>query len=101
MNKKELLPADKDPRNPSFSFKNMQNKNVQNSKLFNEYIKNNSVEKVFSGTLWAEGPAFIPHFNTLVWSDIPNNRMLKLFDGKVSEFKNPSNYCNFNTIDKE
>ena len=25
--------------------------------------------------LWAEGPAFIPHLNTLVWSDIPNNRM--------------------------
>ncbi len=101
MNKKELLPADQDPRNPSFSFKNMQNENVQNSNLFNEYVKNNSVEKVFSGTLWAEGPAFIPHLNTLVWSDIPNNRMLKLFDGKVSEFKNPSNYCNGNTIDNE
>ena len=101
MNKKELLPADKDPRNPSFSFKNMQNENVQNSKLFNEYVKNNSVEQVFSGSLWAEGPAFIPHLNTLVWSDIPNNRMLKLFDGKVSEFKNPSNYCNGNTIDNE
>ena len=101
MNKKELLPADKDPRNPSFSFKNMQNENVQNSKLFNEYVKNNSIKQVFSGSLWAEGPAFIPHLNTLVWSDIPNNRMLKLFDGKVSEFKNPSNYCNGNTIDNE
>ena len=101
MNKKELLPADKDPRNPSFSFKNMQNENVQNSKLFNEYIKNSNVKKVFSGTLWAEGPAYIPHLNTLVWSDIPNNRMLKLFDDKVSEFKNPSNYCNGNTIDNE
>ena len=101
MNKKELLAADKDPRNPSFSFKNMQNEDVQNSKLFNEYIKNSNVKKVFSGTLWAEGPAYIPHLNTLVWSDIPNNRMLKLFDDKVSEFKNPSNYCNGNTIDNE
>ncbi len=37
----------------------------------------------------------------LVWSDIPNNRMMKLFDGKVSEYRNPSNYCNGNAIDNE
>ena len=37
----------------------------------------------------------------LVWSDIPNNRMMKLINGKVSEYRNPSNYCNGNTIDNE
>ena len=31
MNKKELLPADQDPRNPSFSFKNMQNEKAFNN----------------------------------------------------------------------
>ena len=37
----------------------------------------------------------------LVWSDNPNNRMMKLVDGQVSEFRNPSNFCNGNTIDNE
>ena len=35
----------------------------------------------------------------LVWSDIPRNRMMKLENNKVSEFRNPSNFCNGNTID--
>ena len=37
----------------------------------------------------------------LVWSDIPNNRMLKLINGKIDEFINPSNFCNGNTLDIE
>ena len=37
----------------------------------------------------------------LIWSDIPRNRMMKLLDGKVSEFRNPSNFCNGNAIDNE
>ena len=37
----------------------------------------------------------------LVWSDNPNNRMMKLINGHVSEFRNPSNFCNGNTIDNE
>ena len=50
--------------------------------------------------LWGEGPAYI-HLDTLVFSDIPNNRMLKYSNGVVDEYKNPSNYCNGNTIDKK
>ena len=99
MNKKALLPAEKDPRNPSYNFKNLENENVENSDLFKNYIKDNKLNKIFNGTLWAEGPAYIPHLKMLVWSDIPNNRMMKLVDDKVSEYKNPSNYCNGNTID--
>ena len=37
----------------------------------------------------------------LVWSDNPNNRMMKLVNGQVSEFRNPSNFCNGNTIDND
>jgi gluconolactonase len=37
----------------------------------------------------------------LVWSDNPNNRILKLENNSVSEFRNPSNFCNGNTIDNE
>ena len=71
MNKRNLPPADQDPRNPSYSFKNLENDDITNTILFNEYIKSNKVEKIYTGTLWAEGPAYIPHLKTLVWSDIP------------------------------
>ena len=96
---KNLLPADQDPRNPSFNYKNSQNENVDNSDKFNDFLNNNEVKQIFTGCLWAEGPAYIPHLDTLVWSDIPNNRMLKIKDNNVSEYKNPSNFCNGNTID--
>ena len=101
MNNNKLLQANQDPRNPSYHFKNLTNEDVKNTDVFNSFIKSNILKTIYTGTLWAEGPAFIPHLNTLVWSDIPNNRMLKLKDGKVSEFKNPSNYCNGNTIDND
>ena len=96
---KNLLPADQDPRNPSFNYKNSQNENVDNSVKFNNFLNNNEVKQIYKGCLWAEGPAYIPHLDTLVWSDIPNNRMLKIKDNNVSEYKNPSNFCNGNTID--
>ena len=96
---KNLLPADQDPRNPSFNYKNSQNENIDNSDKFNDFLNNNEVKQIFTGCLWAEGPAYIPHLDTLVWSDIPNNRMLKIKDNNVSEYKNPSNFCNGNTID--
>ena len=73
MNKSKLTSASQDPRNPSYKFKDMENEEVENSNKFNEYVNKNKVIKIFSGTLWAEGPAFIPHLNTLIWSDIPNN----------------------------
>ena len=96
---KNLLPAGQDPRNPSFNYKNSQNENIDNSDKFNDFLNNNEVKQIFTGCLWAEGPAYIPHLDTLVWSDIPNNRMLKIRDNNVSEYKNPSNFCNGNTTD--
>ena len=90
-----------DPRNASYHFKNKFNESVENTELFKSFIKTDKFKKEFSGTLWAEGPSYIPHKNMLVWSDIPNNRMMKFVDNKVSEFLNPSNYCNGNTIDNE
>ena len=63
---------------------------IENTNLFNSYLKEKNFKNEYSGTLWAEGPCYIPHLKKLIWSDIPNNRMMKFFDGKVSEFKNPS-----------
>lgn len=99
MSKKNLLPANLDPRNPSYAYKNKFNEHVENTDQFNNYVKSAEVKKVFSGMLWGEGPAYIPHLDTLVWSDIPNNRMLKLSNGKVDVYKDPSNYTNGNTTD--
>ncbi len=98
---KLLPPAHLDPRNPSYEFKKTNMEHIENSELFKSYLKEKEFKKIFTGTLWGEGPVYIPHKETLIWSDIPNNRMMKLFNGKVSEYRNPSNYCNGNTIDNE
>ncbi len=61
------------------------------------------VERLWSGSRWAEGPTWFAAGRYLVWSDIPNNRMLRFDDcsGLVSVFRNPSNNSNGNTIDHQ
>jgi gluconolactonase len=70
------------------------------ARLFNT---NAHVEKVFTGCLWAEGPAYFAAGRYLVWSDIPNNRMLRYdeTDGQVSVFRQPSGNSNGNTVDRQ
>ena len=84
-----------------YKFKDAVMEQVENTDLFKSYIKTTEFKQLFNGTLWAEGPCYIPHKDMLVWSDIPNNRMMKLVNGQVSEFRNPSNFCNGNTIDND
>ena len=84
-----------------YKHKNSVMDDVENSTLFNSYLKNHDFKIVYNGTLWAEGPCYVPHKDLLVWRDNPNNRMMKLVNNKVSEFINPSNFCNGNTIDNE
>jgi len=74
---------------------------IENSSTFESYLKNHKFKILYDEMLWGEGPCYIPHRDMLVWSDNPNNRMLKLSDGKISEFRNPSNFCNGNTLDNE
>ena len=84
-----------------YKFKDAVMEQVENTDLFKSYIKTTEFKQLFNDTLWAEGPCYIPHKDMLVWSDIPNNRMMKLVNGQVSEFRNPSNFCNGNTIDND
>tara|TARA_B110000438_G_scaffold294702_1_gene336521 strand:- start:678 stop:1610 length:933 start_codon:yes stop_codon:yes gene_type:complete len=84
-----------------YKYKNSIMKSVENSNLFNSFLKSNKFEIIYSDTLWAEGPCYIPNKDMLIWSDNPNNRILKLENGKVGEFRNPSNFCNGNTLDNE
>jgi gluconolactonase len=60
------------------------------------------VERLFTGCRWAEGPVWLGDGRTLIWSDIPNNRMLRWDEetGSVSVFRRPSNHSNGNTRDR-
>ena len=71
---------------------------------FRSYILfNTPIQRLYVGTLWAEGPAWNGVGRFLVWSDIPNNRQLRWIadDGRVSEFRNPSGNSNGNTFDRK
>jgi gluconolactonase len=71
---------------------------------FNECLTGHGrVERLWSGARWSEGPAWFAAGRYLVWSDIPNNRMLRYdeTDGSVSVFRTPSNNSNGNTVDRE
>ena len=52
---------------------------------------------------WAEGPAWFAAGRYLIWSDIPNNRMLRFVEesGQVSVFRQASNNSNGNTVDNQ
>jgi len=64
---------------------------------------NAAIERVATGFRWAEGPVYFRDLGCLVWSDIPNNRMMRWLedDGHVSVFRAPSNYSNGNTRDRQ
>jgi len=61
------------------------------------------VERLWTGGRWCEGPAWFAAHRTLVWSDIPNNRMLRYDEtnGTVGIFRQPANNANGNTVDRE
>jgi gluconolactonase len=70
--------------------------------LFNNYIiRNSAISRLWTGALWAEGPAWSGQGQFLVWSDIPNNRQLRWIadDSRVTVFRQPSNNSNGNTFD--
>ena len=71
---------------------------------FNECLVGHArVERLWTGARWSEGPAWFAAGRYLIWSDIPNNRMLRFdeTDGSVSVFRHPSNYSNGNTVDAQ
>jgi gluconolactonase len=61
------------------------------------------LEKLYTGCRWAEGPAWFAAGRYLVWSDIPNDRMLRWdeTDGSVSVFRAPAMNTNGHTVDRE
>src|SRR5262245_28975117 len=69
---------------------------------FDKYkIGNTPIQRLHTGTLWAEGPAWSAVGKFLLWSDIPNDRQLRWLDedGHVSVFRKPAGNSNGNTFD--
>lgn len=59
------------------------------------------IEKIYDGMLWAEGPVWFADMNCLIWSDIPNNRLLRWIEGLGTHtYRQPSNFANGNTRDR-
>lgn len=71
---------------------------------FGKYVIGSAaVERLYTGARWAEGPVWFGDGRYLLFSDIPNNRMLRWLEetGEVSVFRSPSNYSNGNYRDRE
>jgi len=70
---------------------------------FNKYrLPLASVERLYTGCRWSEGPVYLGDSRCVLWSDIPNNRILRWDEetGAVSTFRKPSNNANGHTRDR-
>ena len=70
------------------------------SRLFNGTAR---LERLYTGCRWAEGPVWFGAHRSLIWSDIPNDRMLRYdeTDSTVSVFRQPAGNSNGNTVDRQ
>jgi gluconolactonase len=61
------------------------------------------LDRLYDGCRWAEGPAYFPAGRYLVWSDIPNDRMLRYDEAedRVGSFRAPAGYTNGHTTDPQ
>lgn len=67
------------------------------------FVGHARVERLWTGARWSEGPVWNAAGRYLLWSDIPNNRILRFdeTDGSVSVFRAPSNNSNGQTVDRQ
>jgi len=61
------------------------------------------LDHLYDGCRWAEGPAYFPAHRALVWSDIPNNRILRFDEDTkaVGVFRHRAGYTNGHTVDPQ
>jgi gluconolactonase len=61
------------------------------------------IERLATGMRWSEGPVYFADARCLLWSDTPNNRIMRWDEetGGVAVFRKPSNYANGNTRDRQ
>jgi gluconolactonase len=75
-------------------------------RLDDRFARMNGDERVLrigTGCRWAEGPAYVPAGRYFLWSDIPNDRVLRWDEttGAVGVFRSPAHYANGRTLDRE
>ena len=66
-------------------------------------IPHAKLERVWTGGRWVEGPVYVPAAKSLLWSDIPNDRLMRLDEpsGAVSVFATPCGHQNGHALDNE
>jgi gluconolactonase len=66
-------------------------------------LGNVHLERLYTGCRWSEGPAYCAAGKFLVWSDIPNDRVMRWdeTDGSVSVFQQPASNANGHTLDRQ
>src|SRR5262245_19907023 len=66
-------------------------------------IAQSKVERLYTGARWSEGPVYFGDGRYVLWSDIPNDRILKWEEetGTVSVYRKSSNNANGNTRDRQ
>jgi len=62
-----------------------------------------TLHRLHTGLTWAEGPAYFPALRTLVFSDVPENKLFRYDEcnGQTSIFRSPSHNGNGNTVDRQ
>lgn len=70
---------------------------------FRAYRGDSRVELLFTGGRWLEGPVYVPAGRYLLFSDIPNDRILRWDEttGAVGVFRQPAGFANGHTLDRE
>lgn len=70
--------------------------------VFDSYILGNApLKRLATGFDWVEGPVWFGDHGCLLFSDIPNNRILRWSDEGLTTFRTPSNYANGHTRDRQ
>ncbi|MCF1463199.1 SMP-30/gluconolactonase/LRE family protein [Agrobacterium vitis] len=70
---------------------------------FGRFVMGNApVKQLATGFDWVEGPVWFGDLDCLLFSDIPNNRILRWMpDGSLTTFRAPSNFANGHTRDRQ
>ncbi len=65
------------------------------------FLAHETPQALFEDGAWNEGPCYFPASRTLIWSDIPNDRLMRFDEiaGHVCTFRTPSQNANGNTVD--
>jgi gluconolactonase len=76
---------------------------IWDSRLSGLVIPGARLERLWTGGEWLEGPVYVPGDNCVLWSDIPNNRVLRWDAGtrEVTVDREPASFANGHTLDLE